>query len=93
MRRIDQKRFAQFVADFVADNGISPPLYLIAISESNGTVIVSHHDANSNVVEVCKHTVGPGMVAPIIVTAVSEETARSASAKIDVVAPPQPRMQ
>jgi hypothetical protein len=43
MRRHDQQRFARLVSEFIESSGIAPPLYLIAVSNSNGTVIVSRH--------------------------------------------------
>ncbi len=85
MRKLDQQRFAKMIGDFVNSSGITPPLYLIAIGDSNGSVIVSRH-TGSDFKEVCSHKVGPGMVAPILLTVVSEEDGRSAATKIEIVA-------
>jgi hypothetical protein len=40
----DQQRFAKLVTAFIARGGFAPPFHLIAISQSNGSVIVSEHD-------------------------------------------------
>ena len=83
MHRLDQQRFAKMISDFIADSGIDPPLYLIAIG-ANGSVPVSRH-TDSDVREVCSFTRGPGITSPVVVAVVSAD-GRGASAKIEIVA-------
>jgi hypothetical protein len=84
MRKPDKQRFAALVSDFIAGCGLAPPLYLIAISTSNGSVVVSRYLGGVDFEEVCSHTVGRGMVAPILLSVVSERDGRSAATKIEV---------
>jgi hypothetical protein len=84
------KRFAEFVSDFIEGCGFEPPLYLIAIG-SNGSVAVSRH-TDSDIKEVCSHSVGPGITSPIVVAVVSED-GRGKSAKIEIIDAACGRMQ
>jgi hypothetical protein len=93
MRRIDQKRFGKFLSDFVDRSGITAPFYLVAISSSNESVVITRHDENSKVVEICRRSVGVGMTSPVVVALVTEDGAHGASARIEIVEAPKPRMQ
>jgi hypothetical protein len=84
MHRHDQQRFAKLVSKFIDSCGIDPPFYVLAISGSNGSVSVSRH-TGSEVKEVCRHSVGRGMVSPIVVAVVSEDGVGK-SAKVEIVA-------
>ena len=83
------KRFAEFVSDFIDGSGIARPLYLIAIG-SNGSVAVSRH-SDRDVKQVCRHSVGPGMVSPVVVAIVAD--GRGKSAKIEIIDAARGRMQ
>ena len=83
MSQHDQKRLAALVSEFIDSCGFEPPLYVIAIS-SNGSVAVSRH-TDSDIEQVCSHSVGPGMVSPITVAVVSEKDGRGRSAKIEII--------
>jgi len=47
---------------------------------------VTYHHTDTSVEHVCGHSVGLGIVSPVIVTAVSDD-GRCASARIEVKAP------
>jgi hypothetical protein len=79
----DIERFATFIGDFLDGCGFEPPFHVITIS-ANGSVAVTLH-TESDVVEVCDHTVAPGFVAPITVTIIAPD-GRAKSAKIAIEA-------
>jgi hypothetical protein len=78
----DQKRFGAMVREFIAGAGLAGPLYLVAISDSNGSVIVSHHSGR-DVKQICSRVVGRGLASPILLTLIEEESGRCASARIE----------
>ena len=83
--------FAALVSEFIDGCGIDPPFYVLAIGGTNGSVSVSRR-MGSDIKEVCRYNVGPGMTSPVIVTVVSED-GRGKSAKIEIVEAARRRMQ
>jgi hypothetical protein len=70
-----------------ARDALELPLYLVAISDSNGTCIVPRQLDTGNVKEVCKHVVGRGLASPVLLTVISEHDGRCASARINIKGP------
>jgi hypothetical protein len=86
MRKLDQKRFARLVSDFIEGSGIKPPLYLIAISNRNGSVAVSRTYTGSDFEQVCGKSVGPGIASPITLVVVAENGSGARSTRIEIEA-------
>jgi hypothetical protein len=78
----DQQRLAKLVSEFVEGCGFDPPLYVIAIG-ANGFVAVSRH-SDFGVEHCCSRIMEAGLVAPIVVTVVTED-GRGKSARIEIV--------
>jgi hypothetical protein len=59
------------------------PLYLVAISDSNGSVIVTWQ-TDCSTKEICKRIVGRGLASPVLLTVISQHDGRVASARINI---------